>query len=319
MTRADQPTKSFDMSANGAGFHLFRQLPCELRLQIWETAVFDLPSRVCFFDGVIQPHFESGILDWRDPSSLFVFDSPSLRYVCYESRQVALKHSATAGWTISGNTHPYRHYDPRRDILCIDTLGRLSSLAKFFRTQNHGETDESNASAATKVRQTRHVVIPWSIFTLETSLSSEYNIENDDAVTCSFVYELIRLFPRLEEITVGVSQTDVVEIVASRQRWSTWERLRLQRPCKLAAFARFETTSEEEPEITVVDNAYREEPLRSLYRQVGRISGSFEKAANIIAAFTGTQCVPAPMIARVYQLSQCTDAGYKWDEIRGRR
>lgn len=316
MTRADQPTKSFNMSANEAGFHLFRQLPCELRLQIWETAVFDLPSRVCFYDEVIQQHFESGILNWRDPSSLVVFDSPSLRYVCLESRQVALKHSATAGWTISGNTHPYRHYDPRRDILCIDSLRRLSSLGTLFRTQNHGETDVSNASAATRVRQTRHVVIPWLIFTLETHLLRNY-IDYDDGFTYSSVYELIRLFPRLEEITVGISQTDGVDIVASPQRWSTWERL--QRPCKLGAFARFEPTSEEEPEITVVDNAYREEPLRSLYRQFGRISGSFGRSANIIAATIGTQRIPAPMIARVYQLSQCTDAGYKWEEIRGRR
>lgn len=123
MTRADQPTKSFNMSANGAGFHRFRELPYELRLQIWETAVFDLPSRVCSFDKIIQEHFESGILDWRDPSSLVVFDSPSLRYVCQASRQVALKHSATAGWTISGNTHPYRRYDPRRDILYIEEEG----------------------------------------------------------------------------------------------------------------------------------------------------------------------------------------------------
>ncbi|KAK7732406.1 hypothetical protein SLS63_005084 [Diaporthe eres] len=136
-------------------------------------------------------------------------------------------------------------------------------------------------------------------------------IENNVAFAHPFVPELIRLFPRLEEITVGISQTDVANIFPSLQRWSTWELV--QRPCKLEAFARFEPTSEEEPEITVVDNAYREEPLRSLYRQVGRISGSFERAANIIAATIGTQRVPAPMIAKVYQLSQCTDAGYKWE------
>lgn len=164
------------------------------------------------------------------------------------------------------------------------------------------------------VRQTRHVVIPWSMFKLETCLSRHY-IENDAAFTDSFVSELIQLFPRLEEITVGISQTDVADIAASRQPWSIWERL--QRPCKLEAFARFEPTSEEEPEITVVDNAYREEPLRSLYHQVGRISGSFERAANIIAATLGTQRIPAPMIAQVYQLSQCTDAGYMWEEVRG--
>ncbi|KAG6359705.1 hypothetical protein INS49_010757 [Diaporthe citri] len=313
---ADQPTNPSKMPANGPTFHLFRQLPYELRLEIWETAVFDLPSRVCSFNEVIQLHFRSGVLDWSHPSSLVVFDSPSLRYVCQESRQVALKHSATAGWTISGTTHPFRYYDARGGILYIDNFRRLPSLEKSFRTQNHGETDEFNASAAMRVRQARHVVIPWKSFQLENYLSWQ-DIERDEGFTYSFVSELIRLFPRLEEITVAISQTDVADTVASRQCRSTWEPP--QRPCKLGAFARFEPTSEEQPEITVVDNAYREEPLRSLYRQVGRISGSFERAANIIAATIGTQRLPAPMIAHVYQLSQGADAGYKWQEIPGTR
>lgn len=278
--------------------------------------MFDHPSRVCSSAEAIQLDIRNGKLEWRDPTSLVVFDLPSLRYVCRESRQVALKHSATAGWTISGTMHPYRHYDAGRDILYINNWRKLSSLDRLLTIQNDGGTDESNPSAAMRVRQTRHVVIPWPFFQLEHYRSHQY-IEHDGDFTYSFVYELVRLFPRLEEITVAISQMDVADIVASPQWWSTWEPP--QRPCKLGAFARFEPTTEEQPEITVVDNAYREEPLRSLYHKVGRVSGSFGRAANIIAATIGTQRVPVPMIARVYQLSQGTDAGYKWEEVPGTR
>lgn len=312
----DQPTKSFNMSANRTVFHLFGHLPPELRLQIWETAMFDHPSRVCSSAEAIQLDIRNGMLEWRDPTSLVVFDLPSLRYVCRESRQVALKHSATAGWTISGIMHPYRHYDAGRDILYINNWRKLSSLDRLLTTQNDGGTDESNPSAAMRVRQTRHVVIPWPLFQSE-RYASQPDIQHDEDFDDSFVYELVRLFPRLEEITLAISQMDVADIVASRQRWSFWEPP--QRPCKLGAFAIFEPTSEDQPEINVVDNAYREEPLRSLYRQVGRISGSIERAANIIADIIGTPRVPVPMIAQVYELSQVTDAGYKWEEVPGTR
>lgn len=120
------------MSQSGHRFHLFGKLPPELRLLIWETAVFDPPSRVCSFDDPIQWDFVLGRLDCEDPSALVVFDSPSLRYVCHESRQVALKYSAIAGWTIPGSTHPYRRYDPRSDSLYIDDLRRPDSLRRLF-------------------------------------------------------------------------------------------------------------------------------------------------------------------------------------------
>lgn len=66
-----------------------------------------------------------------------------------------------------------------------------------------------------------------------------------------------------------------------------------------------------------MDNAYREEPLRTLFCDVGSTSGTFERAANIIAAAIGTQRVPAPTIAQVCQLVQGTDVGYKWETLPG--
>lgn len=305
-TGADQLTESPNMSQNGHSFHLFGQLPPEIRLQIWETAVFDPPSRVCSFDVTVQRDFITGTLDCGDPSTLVVFDYPSLRYVCQESRRVALKHSAIAGWTIPGATHPYRCYDTHRDSLYIaDGLGRSFELDRLFKSKIHGEIDVLNASAATRVRHTRHIVIPWWLLRLA-NLWSRRDIQNDKDFTYSFVADLMRIFQQLEEITVAISQLDVADSAALRRLTvSEWELP--ERPCKLSSSARFEPTSEEQPEITVVDNAYREEPLRSLFCDVGRISGSFERAANIIAATIGTRRVPAPKIAQVCQLVQGTE------------
>lgn len=302
---AHRLTESPNMSQNGHSFHLFGQLPPELRLQIWETAAFDPPPRICSFDKNMQRGFITGTLDCGDPSTLVVSDYPSLRYVCQESRQVALKYSAIAGWTIPGATHPSRRYDPRRDSLYIDNgLGRSFELDRLFNSKNHGEIDVPNASAATRVRHTRHIVIPLGLLML-TAHASRQDIKNDKDFEYSFVADLVRLFPRLEEITVAFSQMDVADTVASRLSGSRWKLP--ERPCKLSASARFEPTSKEQPEINVVDNAYREEPFRSLFCCVGRISGSFGRAANIIAATIGNRRVPKPRIAQVCQLVQGTE------------
>lgn len=72
-----------------------------------------------------------------------------------------------------------------------------------------------NASAAMRVRHSRHIVIPWWLMWLVTH-SSWQDIQNDEDLTYSFVADLMRVFPRLEEITVAITQVDV-----SPETWST--------------------------------------------------------------------------------------------------
>lgn len=305
VTGADQPTKSPNMSAKETNFHLFGNLPYEIRLQIWETAVFDLPSRVCGLDENIQEACSNGNFRWKDPNGLVVLDSPSLRYVCQESRQVALKHASATGWTVSGKEPPYRHFDPSRDVLYILDFKNIRPMSK---------PDESDPMAAMMVRQARHIALSWSLLQL-VHFASWDCVNNDRALKDSGVGQLLQVFPRLEEISVALSQVDLADFVASRRRWAPWRPPR--RPCKLESLARLEPACADLPETAVGDNAQLEGPLRSLYRHVKKISGTFVEAADIIAPVIGTQPLPAPMIAQVCQFSQDTSAGYKWEELPG--
>lgn len=297
------------MSVNGLSFHLFGQLPFETRLQIWEAAVFDLPSRVCGLDNNILTQFYTGNFDWKDRSGLIVSDLPSLRYVCQESRQVALKYASTIGWTVSGKEPPYRPYDPHRDVLYIGHIGNIEDInrpefSSFRRYQSSiPEPEGYSENATTLMRQARHLALSRSLFEF---LHKDAWIHVHDDIRCvadSMLADLLQIFTRLEEISVALSQFDLADFVASNEKctWPPWPLP--QRPCKM------------EPLGGLEDDAHLEEPLRSLYRQVQKNCGKFVETVDTMSARVRVRRVPVPMITQVYQLSQDIKLGYKWEEF----
>lgn len=152
--------------ANRPSFQLFGQLPFELRLQIWETASFDLPSRVCCLDQNMQEVHFIGTLSkyrWKNPSGLVVHDLPSLCHVCHESRQVALKYASTIGWTVSGGEPPYRYFGPSSDVLHV-SVRKMESMDEVRPGQYPGIPKESSPVAVIRARQARHIVVSLRTF-----------------------------------------------------------------------------------------------------------------------------------------------------------
>lgn len=297
------------MSANGQSFHLFGLFPYEIRLQIWEAAVFDLPSRVCGLDNNILTQFYTGKFDWKDRSGLVVSDLPSLRYVCQESRQVALKYASKIGWTVSGKEPPYRPYDPQRDVLYIGHIGNIEDInrpefSSFRRYQSSlSEPEGYKEMATTSMREARHIVLSRSLFEFLhkdawTNVHDEIRWAGD-----SMLADLLQIFKQLDRISVALSQFDLADFVASSENctWPPWPLP--QRPCKL------------EPLAGLHDDAHLEEPLRSLYRQVQKNCGNFVETVDTMSARVRVRRVPVPMITQVYQLSQDTKLGYKWEEL----
>lgn len=309
LTKVDQPTNSSNMSANGQSFHLFGQFPSEIRLQIWEAAVFHLPSRVCGLDNNILTQFYTGKFDWKDRGGLIVSDLPSLRYVCQESRQVALKHSSTIGWTVSGKEPPYRPYDPHRDVLHIGHIGNIEDINRpeFSSSRRYEsslpEPEGYKELATMSMRQARHIALSRSLF--EFLHRDGWPHVHDDIrwVGDSMLADLLQIFKQLDQISVALSQSDLADFVASRENctWPPWPLP--QRPCKL------------EPLEGLEDNAHLEEPLRSLYRQVQKSCGTFVETVDTMSARVRVRRVPVPMITQVYQLSQDTKLEYKWEEL----
>lgn len=311
VTGADQPAKSPDMPANGPSFHLFGQLPPEIRLQIWETASFDLPSRVCDLNENMEGEYSNGKFnenDWTDPSCLLVNDRPSLRYVCHESRQVALKSARTIGWTVSGEEPPYRYFDPRSDVLYTVSAHKIGFMCEPRPRQYPGASEESIPVAAMRARQVRHIAISLRFFELvhvEAWEHFKHNYELGD----SFLENSLWVFPRLEEISVAFSELDMAAFVASFNRLVPPRHP--EHPCALETLARLEPTSAELPETVVGGDAHREDSRRSFYRLVKKTNGTFVEAPDIIASIVGAQRVPCPAITQVCQGTRY----YNWEEL----
>lgn len=294
------------MSINGQSFHLFGHFPYEIRLHIGEAAVFDLPSRICGLDKNILTQFYTGKFDWKDRSGLIVSDLPSLRYVCQESRQVALKYASTIGWTVSGKEPPYRPYDPHSDVLYIGHIGNIEDMGRpqfssFHRSKSDlPEPEDYKEMTTTLMRQAHHIALSRSLF--EFLHKDAWTCVHDEIrwVVDSMLAELLQIFTHLDAVSVAFSQLDLADFVASSGNctWPPWSLP--QRPCKL------------EPLAGLQDNAHLEEPLRSLYRQVQMNCGTFVETAETMSARARIRGVPVPMITQVYQLSQDTKLGYKW-------
>lgn len=110
-------------------FHQFQQLPVELRLQIWESALdqalftdelTDEQKRVC---RMVSP--QASPEGPRPPTKLVTFEDCSLAHVCHESRQVLLR--------CRGRLYNARDCIPSTDVLYIDNLDNFVMVPSSLR------------------------------------------------------------------------------------------------------------------------------------------------------------------------------------------
>lgn len=129
---------------------LFR-LPPELRATIWEMIIYNPSPRVSSFSH--DAHVGDGSYQ------LFVYDYPSLRYVCRESRQAAIYHSPAHGWQISGREHPMRRFEPKVDILYLGSGDFFTFFYDYSGAMIQQRIPNELIPTAVQVEETRHIAI----------------------------------------------------------------------------------------------------------------------------------------------------------------
>lgn len=302
-------------------FPLFQQLPFELRLVIWEMAVFDLPSRVCC---LVQSFGERPM--WRaveqePPERPIVYDIPSLRYVCQESRQVALRHSAAAGWMVCGSSQPYRQYHPLVDALYLRDFKYLGISAVAI----HRELNGVASTAATWMRQVRHIVLPLSICKVMAhqgyktlQLLPTPVISHAVFAKCPFIVHILRAFPRVQTISVAIGCMDMPDSLAGLNTCSSCRLPWL--PCKLDYIEDLDSSSAWLMRTGTLDKTVQKpDAMKQFCRNVKGIIAEFAKKADFVADLAGTPRVPSPNVATMSQLVKSNEKGYEWEGLQEHR
>lgn len=303
LAHRDHPQVSFSMSPKDFNFHLFGQLPPELRLLIWEMAASDLPSRLC---SAILPSITGNQPDsvpWKNSEGLFVFDFPFLRYVCHESRQVALKHSAAAGWTVSGQHHPYRRYAPDVDVFYLADLTFVPLLWRSLWPRIQRNSDDAVFAATMQLRQAGHIAI------------SHWHFEQFDNDMFSEVVEMIiQGFPQAKNLSLVIKNVDKDGIIDPNSLFFRPSQGIPQRPCKLGFVTIHESITEEAPEPMV--SAYMERHASNkVYCRAEEFSTKFATTAEAVARRLNCNCPPTPRPANILQLERVNDEGEEWEEV----
>jgi hypothetical protein len=285
---------------------LFR-LPAELRADIWELVIFSLAPRVCSLAQCKHGMRTHPNLNISGPGSdgLFVYDYPVSRYICRESRQEAIYHTAALGWQVPGREHPKRPYQPDLDVLYLGSYGAnefFEFLCEPRMLLNQTNPDRPIPVAAVQARKARHVAIEYA-----GNRGGKIKIE-----------KLFQGCPRIDKVSMiigNVGMEDTMDVMT--HGFFPCNELP-ERPCKLSRVPSLEPITVDVSEASIL--AYtRRYLMKRVYSKVERASVEFATKADAAARLLRCQSLPQPQPAMLLQHISwgTTEESEKWEEVLG--
>lgn len=282
---------------------LFR-LPPELRVIIWELLIFNPTPRVCSLH-YYRHAFETNpnlINTANGSDGIFVFDYPLLRYICRESRQEAIYHSASLGWQVSGQGHPKRRYQPEVDVL-YGSYSFFKFLDESSKLTGQNVVNTPISIAAVQVREARHIAIPLGY--------------NGLGVNSEDFEKLLRACPRLDKISSIIGNISMEETRDVMEHDFHAPNELPKRPCALGRIPVLGPISLDISEAGML--AYtRRYFMKRAYSRAEKASVKFTREADAVARRLNCQSLPPPQPAMLLQLTRRRFDGEheKWEEVK---
>ncbi|POS72577.1 hypothetical protein DHEL01_v209024 [Diaporthe helianthi] len=283
---------------------LFR-LPLELREIIWKMVILNPPPRVC---PVSVRAGEYAVGDyWHLALSkldeLFVYDYPSLLYICRDTRYETVPLFNAVGWRISGQEPPKRPYNPYIGILYPNLMSWIFMrfLSEATGLLNRSGDKRRIPVAVEQLRKARHIAIDY------TEPSPRHKIEFET---------LLPGLPHVEKVSMIISN---VSMKAKGQFGPHEPFLQLpKRPCTLNKVPSLQASSSKlEVSKKSITEWIRRYQNKKAYKGAEMASLKFSAEADEAADLLFWQRLPTPqpvMLLKMVRLPTAEE-GEVWEEV----